>query len=333
MVSKTTRARRNSFASANDQSSDGERAGILARMELRRDETGTHGARRIVRHQISGALEHLESTRLSDEQVHCARKELKKARATLRLLRDALGDSTYHRENRVLRDAARPLSAVRDGKVLLDTLGRLEKRYGAAIRAIPLEAFRKALNRERLLTRRGLTESSSKPICAVLRQAHERSARWRVGDAGWRVIGSGLTRIYAKGRQAMEASRARRSAENLHEWRKQVKYLWHQLQLLEPLWPALIGEMADQAHQLADYLGDDHDLAVLRAKVLDYKNVFPDTTSRSALVALIDRFRVELQDKALVLGSRIYKERPKEFDTRFARYWNDWQREDRLLAS
>jgi CHAD domain-containing protein len=302
-------------------------------MELRRDETGTHGARRIVRHQLSDALGYLETQKLGDEQVHCARKELKKARATLRLLRDALGDSTYRRENLVLRDVARPLSEIRDGKVLLDTVEKLIRRYGAVARAIPVEEFQKALRRDRLRSRRALTEAASKPIRIALRQVQERSARWRVGDAGWRVIGSGLTRIYGKGREGLEASRAKRSAENLHEWRKQVKYLWHQLQLLAPLWPALIGELADQTHQLANYLGDDHDLAVLRDKIIEHKAAFPDASSRSALLALVDRNRVELQDKAFMLGARIYEERPKEFEMRFGRYWNDWQREDRLLAS
>jgi hypothetical protein len=71
---------------------------------------------------------------------------------------------------------------------------------------------------------------------------------------------------------------------------------------------------------------------VLREKIIEHKDAFPDPASRSALIALIDRCRVELQDKAFVLGSRIYEERPKEFETRFGRYWNDWQREDRLLA-
>jgi len=301
-------------------------------MQLKRDEAGTHGARRVVRHQLSGALECLDVQNLDDEHVHCARKQLKKARATLRLLRDALGDTTYRRENFALRDVARPLGAARDGKVLLDTLEGLVERYGPVARAIPVDELRKALRRERLRSRRALSASVGKSIRTALRAAHERSARWRVGDAGWRVIGNGLTRIYSRGRAGLETSRAKRSAENLHEWRKQVKYLWHGFQLLEPLWPALIGELADQAHQLADYLGDDHDLAVLREKIIEHKDRFPEPASRSALLALLDRNRVELQDKAFVLGARIYEERPKEFEARFGRYWNDWQREDRLLA-
>lgn len=301
-------------------------------MELRRGESGTHGVRRIARHRISDALSSLEKKKIGDDEIHAARKELKKARAALRLLRSALGEGTYRRENVVLRDVARPLSAVRDGKVLLDTLDKLVRRYGPAARAIPLDELREILRRERLRTRRTLSGTAGKQLRGALRQALVRSSRWRVGEQGWRVIGAGLTRIYAKGRKAFEASRARRSPENLHEWRKQVKYLWHQLQVLEPLWPALIGELADQSHKLADYLGDDHDLAVLRERVLEHKGAFPDTASRSALLAFIDRWRVELEDKAFVLGARIYEERPKEFAARFGRYWSDWQREDRLLA-
>jgi CHAD domain-containing protein len=301
-------------------------------MELRRDESGTHGVRRIARHRISDALELLEKKKLDDEAVHAARKELKRARATLRLLRDALGSSTYSRENIALRDVARPLSAARDGRVLLDTLDKLVARFGLAAQSLPLDELRKVLRRERLRTRRSLTEASSRQLRKALRESLDRSARWRVGEQGWRVIGPGLTRIYAKGRKGFEASRARRSGENLHEWRKQVKYLWHQFQVLEPLWPALIGELADQTHQLADYLGDDHDLAVLRERVLEHKDVFLDPARRSALLALMDRLRVELQDKAFVLGARIYEERPKEFETRFGRYWADWQCEERLLA-
>jgi CHAD domain-containing protein len=54
-------------------------------------------------------------TKLSGEAVHSARKELKKARATLRLLRDALSDAVYKRENAALRDAARRGAAAQRG--------------------------------------------------------------------------------------------------------------------------------------------------------------------------------------------------------------------------
>lgn len=296
--------------------------------ELQRSEPGTRGFRRIARTQMAKALDALETGKLTDQRVHTARKELKKARALLRLLRDALGDAAYGRENRTLRDAARPLSRLRDGKVLLDTLDTLEERFGAPARAVPTEKLRKALLRERVASRREVLKGSPglKEQRASLRRAYERAGRWPVGNHGWSMVGAGFERIYSKGRKALMAAEVDRTPANLHEWRKQVKYLWHQLQALQPLWPGPIGELADQAHTLADYLGDDHDLSVLRAKVLDHKEALPNPGSRGALLALIDRLRTELRDKAMVLGRRLYQEKPAVFEARFAQYWSDWQR-------
>src|SRR5581483_9229959 len=163
---------------------------------------------------------------------------------------------------------------------------------------------------------------------AGLAQVQLRSNRWRVGRHGWSVLGEGLKRIYGRGRNELTHVRMKRSDERLHEWRKQVKYLMHQLQLLKPLWPGLIGELADQGHQLADYLGDDHDLAVLRGKILEKRELFEESSTRSALLALIDRSRTELQDKAIVLGERLYEEKPAAFAERFGRYWSDWHHEE-----
>jgi CHAD domain-containing protein len=141
------------------------------------------------------------------------------------------------------------------------------------------------------------------------------------------VIGAGLKRVYRQGRKAFATSRAIPSPENLHEWRKQVKYLWHQLQVLEPLRPGAIGKRADRAaRKLADHLGDDHDLSVLRTKVANMADEFPDTASCSALLALIDRYRTRLQDKAFALGRRLYEKEPGVFAARFGQYWRDWHR-------
>ena len=252
---------------------------------------------------------------------------MKKARATLRLLRDVLGDSSYDRANAVLREAARPLSEVRDGKALINALDRLMERYGDPARALPVDGLKSAMRRgqtearRRILKRRdGLSAQR-----AALRECCERAVRWRVGRHGWSVIGSGFKRTYAKGRKALATAQSDRSMENLHEWRKQTKYLWHQLQVMQPLWPGLIGELADQVHKLSDYLGDDHDLAVLRETAVGLEKALPSVAARNAVIALIDRSRNQLQDKAVLLGRRIYEEKPKAFAARFGKYWREWQ--------
>src|SRR6476620_4264268 len=65
---------------------------------------------------------------LTDDSVHAIRKRLKELRSLLRLLRGPLPRLTRHRENTALRDAARPLSDLRDTAVLIEALTGLPKR-------------------------------------------------------------------------------------------------------------------------------------------------------------------------------------------------------------
>jgi CHAD domain-containing protein len=283
-----------------------------------------------LRKQVSAALEVLAAKRLTDEDVHESRKHLKKARASLRLLRPALKNTTYVDWNSALRDAAKPLSAARDSKVLPDTLRMLADRYGDPMRALHLEGLRRVLNQQRGQLAREVLGPKGKALAhsrQLLRTTYAGIERVRVAHDDWDPIGTGLRRVYASGRRALAAARKAPSEEAFHEWRKQVKYLRYQLEVLEPLWPGLIGELADQAHKLADYLGDEHDLSVLRATTLEHRSAFRDDATLSALLALIDRCQSQLREKSLLLGSRLYDEKPRVFADRFGRYWRDWQAE------
>ena len=79
--------------------------------------------------------------------------------------------------------------------------------------------------------------------------------------------------------------------------------------------------MPDQAHKLADYLGDEHDLTVLRETALARHDCFSDEQTLPALLALIDRCQDALREKAIYLGLRLYEEKPKAFAARFGQYW------------
>ncbi len=298
---------------------------------LRRNESGAHGTRRLARREIADALRALERRPLTDDAVHEARKSLKRARSMLRLLREGLGDEAYRRENTALRDAARPLSEIRDGKVLLDAFEQLLAHCpGSPAPAATdrlhrvLVGRRNALKRTRLGGRRPL-----EPQRQALRAAHRRAGRWNTGRRGWSVLGTGLERVYRKGREALARARAARTPACLHEWRKRTKYLWHALQVLEPSRPATIGALARQAHQLADELGDHHDLTVLAGTLVQLASSH-DTTVVEALLPLIDRRRGELEREAFRLGNVLYREPPAALERRFARYWREWRRKPRL---
>lgn len=245
--------------------------------------------REILVRQLSCAIDELEGP---SPNVHGARKQLKRARATLRLLRPAIGDDLYSRENVAARDAARPLSSVRDHEVLHETLAGLIEDLGSTppgVHIAPLPA-------DELPARR------FGEIKTELKRSIARARAWRSEPEGWDCIASGLRTTYRRARRALRHAREDRATEDLHEWRKQTKYLWHQLQILTPLASRHVGELADEFHHLADYLGDEHDLAVLRERI-----------NAATLKARIDRRREELQDKALTLGERLYSDKSKTF--------------------
>jgi CHAD domain-containing protein len=258
-----------------------------------------HQCREILLHQIAAAIDELEG---SKPNVHGARKQLKRARATLRLLRSATGDDVYRRENIAARDAARPLSRARDDEVLSNALDGL------------LEHFdRNAPRLQIAQTSHKLAAGQLDQIKAALGRSMARVKEWDPDSAGWDSIEGGLRATYRRARRALRNARSDRATDDLHEWRKQTKYLWHQLQVLTPLAAGPVGELADEFHHLADYLGDEHDLAVLRERV----------AASGELNTLIDRRREELQDKALALGERLYADKSKAFVDRLEEHWRD----------
>jgi len=259
--------------------------------------------REILVHQLGAAAHELEGRK---PNIHGARKQLKRARATLRLLRPAIGEEPYRRENIAARDAARPLSAARDEEVLIQAHDGLVERFGPLASDMPVHRNAHELTAKQLAGIKAALEKNIKYVGA-----------WQLNDAGWDCIEDGLRSTYRRARHALRRGRQDRATEDLHEWRKQTKYLWHQLQLLTSLAPGPIGELADDFHRLADYLGDEHDLAVLRGR------------ASGRITDLIDRRREELQDKAFALGERLCAEQPKTFAHSLRKHWTEWQRKKR----
>ena len=290
-------------------------------------DAGAHGVRRLLCEHIEDALSALGGRRITDSEIHEARKALKKARAALRLMRDAISTACYRREDTALRVAARPLSAVRDARVMIDTLDHLEQRYGCAAKRAMSAAFRRDLARAQAATRRSVTNGATvqRQHVTALRATRRRVMAWRIRDHGWREIGRGLRRVYSRGRKAMKTALKTPLPECLHAWRKQAKYLWHELQTLEAMEPEAIGALAQRAQRLSDDLGDDHDLVVLGERVHALRSAFPGPDDAAALLALIDRSHRQLRKMAFLTGRRMYREKPRVFAAAMGDYWHRWQ--------
>jgi CHAD domain-containing protein len=162
-------------------------------------------------------------------------------------------------------------------------------------------------------------------VAEAVRQARGRVKDWADVPDRWSAVGDGLRDVYRQARNACGQAEADPTVENLHEWRKQAKYLRYQLELLRPLWPERLGELAGEADRMGDLLGDDHDLAVLRQMLTDDPGRFGDEGDVEILLALIDRRRAELEQEAVLLGRRFFQDKPRDFAGRLKGYWKTWR--------
>jgi CHAD domain-containing protein len=297
--------------------------------QLKPGESLRKGIRRIARKQMKGALEQLTGPHKGsrDEAVHEARKCFKKVRAVLRLVRPVIGEKTYHEENVCFRDAARPLTEVRDARIFIETLDHLAEHFQERVAGRSFDDTRQALQANlRAVRKRVLDEEDSFAVVAeVVRQARGRVKGWADVPNKWAAVGEGLEDVYRRANDAAGAAAADPTVEKLHEWRKQAKYLRYQLEILRPLWPERVGELADEADQMGDLLGDDHDLAALRQMLTDDPERYGDEGDREVLLALIDRRRAELEQEAMLLGRRFFQDGPCDFAGRLKGYWKAWR--------
>lgn len=289
------------------------------------------GIKRIVHEQIDKALRELrgDTDDDRDEAVHSARKRFKKIRAALRLVRDDVGKSVYKRENAVYRDLGRDLADVRDAQVLVETLDLLRDHFGDLVYARAFEQIRSDLvdHHERLKTRHLDQQNRAKKVIAILSEARQRVDDWPM-SSGWSALEGGLHRVYRRGFKGRKESFDEPSVENFHDWRKRVKYLWYHTRILRDSWKPVLKKYASELHDLSDYLGDDHDLAVLHHTVQTQQ--LGDATELEALLGLIEKRSEQLRSAAAPLAKRLYAEAPDDFVERTRHYWKAWQREQAL---
>ncbi len=290
--------------------------------QLKARESARDGIRRTVRHELEAALAETKNRgskpAAAKDAVHEIRKGLKRVRAALRLVRDGLGDEPYHAENVALRDAAQPLALVRDAEMLPEAWAALcAKTDGAIEPAVSVKVRDALLANEQEVARRILAEDGALATAgAAIAQALARVGDWKVDQDALTSLERGLRRVYRMGRRAGALAGDTRTVEDLHEWRKQAKYLWHSLELLTPAWTGREKSLDERFHRLSRLLGDDHDLAVLRRTLAADPLPYGGHRALKSLFVVVDRRRVELEQEAFALGDQLYAEPPDAWTRR-----------------
>ena len=292
------------------------------------------GVRRILAAQVDDAISQLRGEAGTEpaEAIHEARKGVKKIRSALRLVRDEIGDDVWRRENEHYRDVARKLSSFRDAEILVQALDGLGERFGPTARE-RVEGLREQLEEENTSSHDdGSVERAMAGAAAELAAGRSRIDALPLDGDGWELVAPGFHRSYRRGRKRLRAVEEEASVTNLHELRKRVKDLWYQLRLIQDADKHMLGNLADQAHDLSDHLGDDHDLALLREEAQRRREGFASPSHQRHLLEEIDRRRGELQFAAISLGERIYAEKPKRFTKRLKKRWEAWRERTPVAA-
>ncbi len=210
------------------------------------------------------AARHLGSGASLEERVHEARKNLKKARAVLRLVKEELGPE-YSEENRRLRDVARQISALRDTHATLKVLDEFAakqrmKRRLAGVKA-ELEQSRISLE--------GQPEWALllPELCAALKTVNRRVPDWPLQATSLEELAQGLNSSYREARKALAVARAEGKPEQFHELRKRTKTHLYQLRVVDEVSGGQWRERIAALKKLSDCIGQQHDLVVLLPKL------------------------------------------------------------------
>lgn len=299
---------------------------------LNPDELPGEGIRRIACEQVDKALDALEDGEDMHVAVHEARKRFKKVRAALRLVRSDIGEDVYKQENACYRDAGRALAGLRDSQAVIETLKGLRDHYGDHVFARPFESMIKGFRARRA----ELTLEQSRAVDKVaedITAARARIDAWPVTSRGWNAFDGGIQKIYAKGGKAFQKAYDSEKSADFHDWRKQVKYLWHSLRIVRPIWSGPLTGFTNEAGVLADLLGGDHDMADLITALSRPRPAQADAGEAEVIIGLALQRSRQLRAQARPIGLRLYAEQPDQFAARLGCYWQALNMEQALLPA
>lgn len=239
---------------------------------------------------LSYAVQMANSAQKDPERaVHEYRKSIRRARALLRMLQVELGQD-YKELNGQLRELVKRTSGLRD----LDVLD-------ATLLALP-EANKPKETRDREAILALIHDAKSKrqaiDIPALLQDDTDILQTMRFDltqalpdDYGWPQLGQGMAATYKRAKRALNEAKHSADDDDIHDWRKRVKELRYQLELLSSrLDHAHIQGLHDRMDKLAEALGEVTDLIVLRDFVLDHQDELKKNPRRllKTICALIE---------------------------------------------
>jgi len=294
---------------------------------LKPGESVPEGIKRIIVEETDDAVRRLTKDPRSqrDEAIHEARKSIKKIRGALRLVQPELG-RIYRKENARLGDIGRKLSELRDAGAIIETFDGVLEKFKDNLQHNGMAGIRKGLEGSKLEIEKTLDgDKLAKDAARTLGAISRRSEKLPLKADGFSAIARGLESRYRRGRAAMTVVTKDPRPENYHEWRKRVKDHWYHVRLLESLWTNVMQAHEASLKDLETWLGEDHNLVVLRTKLEDEPDKYGGAQEVQLFLTLAGQYQKDLREKSHSLGERVYEEKPKRFTKNMSALWDAWQ--------
>lgn len=245
------------------------------------------------------------------DAVHDYRKALRRARAVLTLVGDALAKAERKAICRALREARRALGSVRDHAVAPETVSALplgdEERstadtiiHGAAEAMPPVAEIKQML-----------AEGAARTAAQV--EALEAALPQTVP---WSSVERGVRRTYARARQARKD--AKRSRRAFHSWRRRSKELGYQLDLLSSYAGLRAQELEHEIDGVTDTQGPAVDLIMLR----DFVRMHAGSVAKDAVDHLLTAIEAQVDDliaDSRKAGREAFSRKPRRFARRLTK--------------
>ena len=243
--------------------------------------------------------------------IHELRKDLKRAASLGRLFAPIVGLPAYAALD-VVDAARRHVGNARDLDVLPGVLASLK---------CPIETrdvLMRAIAVERGKSRGEHSGEQVAQFVQALEEGAGRVAQWALAEENDSALLRSLRATYRTGKRGGRRAFSGSDADDLHDLRSRVIDLFHQCEIFEPAWPAMISAQMSELHRLRGSLGDHNDLTVLGEFALSRRELPAERAEE--LVELVLRKRKPIERRAAAQYERLYAERPGAFVRRLAAY-------------
>lgn len=272
--------------------------------------------RKVSVEQAQSAFEALSKEAVLPADVHESRKAVKRVRSLLKLLEPALAAGSFRNRYKEIGKAADLLAGARDRHVLDATLDKLVQRYGKDFTPVA-GAVQALVEAETPSGASRLSEKDLERAKQIFAQEARKLGKLHMQGKGFELIAAGLEETYRTAKKNFALAYRRPSDERFHELRKAVQWHWRHMALLSRCWPEYFALRVEACRELAECLGDDHDLAVL----LEVVHRHPDQALRTKAEGVARLRQEELREEAFAVAERLFAESPKAFRRRMAGYW------------